>query len=188
MEALSEAAAPPAALTAAMMAERASSMFSLDATGPVATGMPKIAEAATMELVNLAFGAVGKVCDQHGKVLSRAFGNFDRVVGLGWLVTDALGRVSAHEIHVGRLWQRVELLSELPRRSFKQLQQCSRRTREHDKARNTLHIMELRQKDAMIAYLEAQLGLSDAWMDEKDLDMEQYMAEMDAVHASGSEA
>ena len=56
------------------------------------------------------------------------------------------------------------------------------------KARNNLHIMELRQKDAMIAYLEAQLELRDAWMDDKDLDMEQYMAEMDAVYASGSEA
>ena len=32
----------------------------------------------------------------------------------------------------------------------------------------------------MIAYLEAQLELRDAWMDDKDLDMEQYMAEMDA--------
>ena len=56
---------PPAALTAAMMAERASAMFSLDATGPAASGMPKVAEKATMELVSLAFGAVGKLCDQH---------------------------------------------------------------------------------------------------------------------------
>ena len=253
--------------------------------------------------------------DQHGKALSKAYGNFDRVVGLGWLVTDALGyplvardaaytvglklrklpgelkadllaarkvasraisklaaddpkrqklkqaaddeearllrveidlelpsaeptprtsstgkrksaappppdslaarqaaaadailaaqkavsraerelesagkAVDAHERHVSRLWSRVTLLSELPRMRVKQLQQCSRRMREHDKARNTLHIMELRQRDAMIAYLEAQLELRDAWMDEKDLDMEQYMAEMDAVYASGSEA
>ena len=66
-------------------------MFSLDATGPAASGMPKVAEKATMELVSLAFGAVGKLCDQHGKALSKAFGNFDRVVGLGWLVADALG-------------------------------------------------------------------------------------------------
>ena len=45
----------------------------------------------------------------------------------------------------------------------------------HDKARNTLHVMELRQRDAMkIAYLEAHLELRDAWMDDKDLDMEQY--------------
>jgi len=298
-----------------MMAERASAMFSLDATCPVASGMPKVAEKATMELVSLAFGAVGKLCDQHGKALSQAFGNFDRVVGLGWLVADALGcplvprdtayavglklrklpgelkadqlaarkaasraiskltadnpkrqelkqaaadeqarllrvevdlelpsaqpaarasstgkrksaapmppdslaarqaaaadtnlaaqkavsraervlesagkAVDAHERRVGRLWHRVELLSELPRRSFKQLQQCSRRLRVYEKARNTLHTMELRQRDAMIAYLEAQLELRDAWMDEKDLDMEQYMAEMDAVYASGSEA
>ena len=40
----------------------------------------------------------------------------------------------------------------------------------------------------MIACLEAQLELRDAWLDEKDLDMEHYMAEMDAVYASGSEA
>ena len=41
--------------------------------------------------------------------------------------------------------------------------------------------MELRQRDAMIAYLEAQLELRDAWMDDKDLDVEQYMAKMDAA-------
>jgi hypothetical protein len=315
VEVSEEADAPPATLTASMMAERASAMFSLDATGPAASGMPKVAEKATMELVSLAFGAVGKLCDQHGKALSKAFGNFDRVVGLGWLVTDALGcprvhkvtaytvglklrklpselkadqltarkvasraisklaaddpkrqelkqvaadeearllrvevdlelpsaepqphasstgkrksaappppdsltarqaaaanailaaqkavsrekralesagkAVDAHERHVSRLWSRVELLCELPRRSFKQLQLCSRRMRALDKARNTLHTMELRQRDAMIAYMEAQLELRDAWMDDKDLDMEQYMAEMDAVYASGSEA
>jgi hypothetical protein len=66
-------------------------------------------------------------------------------------------------------------------RSFEQLQQCSRRMRMHDKARNTLHVMELRQRDAMIAYLKAHLELRDACLDDKDLDMEQYMAEMDAV-------
>ena len=315
VEASEEAEAPLAALTAATMAERASAMFILDATGPVASGMPKVADKATMELVSLAFGAVGKLCDQHGKALTQAYGNFDRVVGLSWLVADALGcplltrdaaytigiklrklpgelkadqlaarkvasrafsklaaddpkrqelkqaaadeearllrveidlelpsaepqprasstgkrksaappppnsltarqaaaadailaaqkavsraeralesagkAVDAHERHVSRLWSRVELLSELPRRTFKQLQQTSRCMRTHNKAQNTLHVMELRQRDAMIAYLEAQLELRDAWMDEKDLDMEQYMAEMDAVYASGSEA
>ena len=61
------------------------------------------------------------------------------------------------------------------------LQQCSCRMSAHDKARHTLHTMELRQRDAMIAYLEAQLELRDAWMDDKDLDVEQYMAKMDAA-------
>ena len=64
VEASEEAEAPPAALTAATMAERASSMFSLNAPAPVATGMPKVAKKATMELVSLAFGAIGKLCDQ----------------------------------------------------------------------------------------------------------------------------
>lgn len=42
-------------------------------------------------LVELAFEAIGKLCDKHGKALSKAYSNFDRVVGLGWLVADALG-------------------------------------------------------------------------------------------------
>lgn len=73
------------------MAQRASVMLSLDAIGPMASGLSKVAKIATMEMVSLAFGAVGKLCDQHGKALLQAFGNFDRVVGLGWIVTDALG-------------------------------------------------------------------------------------------------
>ena len=41
--------------------------------------------------VKLSSEAVGKLCDAHGRALSQSFGNFDRVVGLGWLLGDAFG-------------------------------------------------------------------------------------------------
>ena len=90
-EASEQPAAPPAAVTAAMWAERCSAMFPLDAQGAVASGMPQFAERATMGFIDLAYRAVCKLCEQHGKALSKAYGNFDRIVGLGWLVADALG-------------------------------------------------------------------------------------------------
>ena len=58
-------------------------MFKVSAPGPVATELPKFAAKATVGLVNLAYEAVANLCKQHGKALSRSFGNFDRVVGLG---------------------------------------------------------------------------------------------------------
>ena len=81
----------PAAITAAMMAERAAVKFVPGTPAPIKSKMPKIADKATMELVDLAFTAINKLCDKHGKALSKSFGNFDRVVGLGMLVSDALG-------------------------------------------------------------------------------------------------
>ena len=44
-----------------------------------------------MELVVLAYNAVTELCDAQGEALSKSFGNFDRVVALGWLLGDALG-------------------------------------------------------------------------------------------------
>ena len=79
MQASDEAEPPPAAITAAMMAKRASLMFVLVALGPVASGLPKIAMPATMGFVEIAFEAIGKLCDKHGKALSKAYSNFDRV-------------------------------------------------------------------------------------------------------------
>ena len=90
-EASDEGGAPVAALAEAMMKERVSAMFAITAPGPAASGMAKIADKMTYGLVDLAFIAIGKHCDQHRKALSRAYGNFDRVVGHGWLVLDALG-------------------------------------------------------------------------------------------------
>ena len=315
MQASGEAKPPPAAMTAAMMAERASLMFALDAPGPVASGMPKIAVSATMGLVELAFEAIGKLCDKHGKAFSKAYSNFDRVVGLGWLVADALGaplltreraytvglklrklpgelkvdrlavrkaasraisklkaadprrlelkqkadddeaqlacaevdvnlptsapdpparasgsrkcadrkpedsldsrvaaaadavlaaqkalktaerrhdsarmNVRAKEKQVARVWRRVESSMKPDKKSFKQLQRCSHWLRMHGQVERVLHDAELVERNRLIEYLQAQIDLRDAWMDEKDVDMDVYMAEMDAAWAlDGSE-
>ena len=42
-------------------------------------------------LVRLAFIAANELCDAQGTSLSESFGNFDRVVALGWLLGDAVG-------------------------------------------------------------------------------------------------
>ena len=61
------------------------------ARGPTASGMEPLAATASNGLVKAAFDAVKVVCDRDGRSLSASFGNFDRIVGLGWLVGDALG-------------------------------------------------------------------------------------------------
>ena len=91
-EASEQPSALPVAVIGSMLVERVAAMFSLDASGLVASGMSKIAKEATVGLVVIAFSAVNTLCNQHGKALSKAYGNFDRVVGLGWLVADALSR------------------------------------------------------------------------------------------------
>ena len=46
----------------------------------------------TKENVQSAWWVANAYCDDHGTALSEAYGNFDRVVALGWLLGDvALG-------------------------------------------------------------------------------------------------
>ena len=66
-------------------------MFVFGAAAPQASGMPPAAKRATMELVLLAYNAANELCDTQGEALSKSFGNFDRVVALGWLLGDAVG-------------------------------------------------------------------------------------------------
>ena len=84
-------AGPEHLLTADALAERAAAMFRADSSAPQASGLPPSGGQATKELVQLAFTAANDLCDKRGKALSQAFGNFDRVVALGWLLGDAVG-------------------------------------------------------------------------------------------------
>jgi hypothetical protein len=67
-------------------------MFKLDAKGPTASGRQSVTRTVTKENVQSAWCAANDLCDNHGAALSDAYGNFDRVVALGWLLGDvALG-------------------------------------------------------------------------------------------------
>ena len=48
-----------------------------------------MAPKVTKGLVKLAHEVANELCDRDGKALSKAFGNFDRRVALGWLLADA---------------------------------------------------------------------------------------------------
>ena len=78
-------------------------MFVVGTSAPQASGMSPAAKRATMELVMLAYNAANELCDTQGDALSQSFGNFDRVVALGWLLGDAMGaqllsREQAHQV------------------------------------------------------------------------------------------
>ena len=85
--------------------ERVALMFKTDAEGAVASGRGALVSKADKELVQFAWLAAGDLCDEHGAELSRVYGNFDRVVALGWVLGDvALGCLidKADAFKVGR--------------------------------------------------------------------------------------
>ena len=53
----------------------------------------------------------------------------------------------------------------------------------HRNSERAEHVAQLGERDALIVYLQAQLELRDAWMDEQDVNMDVYIAEMDAAFA-----
>ena len=82
---------------------RATLKFVVGTSAPVDSNRDAVAEQATNKLVQVAWDAVDKLCEDCGEALSESFGNFDRVVALGWLIADALGildfeRQSAYKV------------------------------------------------------------------------------------------
>ena len=86
-EQVEQPAAPP---SEQQLAERAAMMFVVGARAPVASGMPAAAQEATKELVLRAWSVISALCKANGKELSSSFGNFDKLVGLGWLLGDVV--------------------------------------------------------------------------------------------------
>ena len=80
-----------ALLTECSLTERANKMFVIGNTEPVASGMGIAAAAPTKRVVRLAWQVANAMYDEHGEALKRSFGNFDRVVALGWLLGDVIG-------------------------------------------------------------------------------------------------
>ena len=66
-------------------------MFAVGASGPAASGLPRLAPKATKLLVKLAATFMKDLEKVAVDALSAAYGNFDRLVGLGWLLADAVG-------------------------------------------------------------------------------------------------
>ena len=59
----------------------------------------------TQQLIHVGWQVIDALCKSQGKELSRSFGNFDKAVGLGWLLGDVvLGGLMLHEdaFRVGR--------------------------------------------------------------------------------------
>lgn len=93
-------------VTSKAIAERASIMYVAGAVEPVASGLLPLASGTTKALVKLGAEWKEGLKDDYVKALSQSFGNWDRVVGLGWLLADAvhpvgtplLSRKDAHAV------------------------------------------------------------------------------------------
>jgi hypothetical protein len=80
-------------------------MFKVDSSGPVASGRLPLAQIVTKEQLSFAWKAIEACTKQRGRALSQAYGNFDKYVGLGWLLGDVqCGRLINGEVayRIGR--------------------------------------------------------------------------------------
>ena len=83
---------PETSVTAENIAARVAKMFVVGAAEAVASGLLRLAPEPTNELVQLAAAHMRDMEKAEVDALSESFGNFDRTVGLGWLLGDAAGR------------------------------------------------------------------------------------------------
>ena len=79
---------PQPQLTASEFQERSDLMFVVGAAAPVASGRPAALPRATKDAVERGAKVIRALCEAHGTQLSQSFGNFDQLVGLGWLLGD----------------------------------------------------------------------------------------------------
>ena len=73
------------------VAARFASVFVVGASGPAPSKQKDTVRAVTTRLAKLAWAHVQGLTAAQVDVLSKSFGNFDRVVAAGWLLGDALG-------------------------------------------------------------------------------------------------
>jgi hypothetical protein len=76
------------AVTADVIASRHAMMFAVGAAEPAESGLPASATTPTNQLVVLVWAHMQGLPQDHIDALSKAFGNFDRVVAAGWLLAD----------------------------------------------------------------------------------------------------
>ena len=79
---------PQPQLAASEFQERADIMFVVGAAAPVASGRKSALPCATKDAVERGAKLIRELCEAHGTQLSQSFGNFDQLVGLGWLLGD----------------------------------------------------------------------------------------------------
>ena len=77
------------------MAGRDAAMFVVGAAEPSPSGLLPLASEPTKALVKFAVAHFAALPKAHIAALSKSFGNFDRVVGIGWLIADAVRAVGA---------------------------------------------------------------------------------------------
>ena len=81
-----------AAITAPAVAALAAAMFKVGESGPLAPTPPWLAHKESKGLVQLAAAhMLREMPDESITALSQSYGNFDRIMGLGWLLPGALG-------------------------------------------------------------------------------------------------
>jgi hypothetical protein len=85
-----EPSAPAPCVSEAELEERIALMFVEGAAGPAASGRGAAMPAPTKELVLRVWKTIRALCQRSGKSLSEAFGNFDQLVGQGWLIGDVV--------------------------------------------------------------------------------------------------
>jgi hypothetical protein len=82
--------APALCVSEAELEERIAIMFVEGADGPAASGRGAVMPAPTQELVLRVWKAIRALCKRSGKALSQSFGNFNQLVGQGWLIGDVV--------------------------------------------------------------------------------------------------
>ena len=70
--------------------ERIAIMFVVGAPAPVASERGALLPKATKQVVQRGADLIRALCKAHGSQLSQSFGNFDQLVGLGWLLGDVV--------------------------------------------------------------------------------------------------
>ena len=150
---------PDSPLTATAVAERAAAMFVVGSAGTQASGRPPFGSAATKQLVQLAFTAVNELCDELGTQLSDSFGNFDRVVGLGWLLGDAVGAplLSQKQAHAVGLKARRDAVA--IKAAIKDLKKPASRIKKDDPKRQEAEV-QAENKEAALLRETIDLGIT----------------------------
>ena len=143
------------------LTERAALMFKVERSGPVASGRLPCAQIVTKEQLYLAWKAIEDVAKDRGRGLTQAYGNFDKLCGLGWLLGDVMcGRLidgtDAYGIgrRLGKSASKLMAEFDAPLRRFGKRKYASDEERERDRAAAAEEEAAIRRESVVIGLEE----------------------------------
>ena len=134
-------------------------MFVIGASEPVRSGKGSAMPYPTNELVQRVWSEISDVAETTGKQLSASFGNFDKLVGAGWLIGDVIQDRLIDRADAFAVGRRVGKLAPTLKLDFAAPSRCAGKRKHRSEEERVQSLREAAEEERALRAAEADLPL-----------------------------